>query len=124
MRIKTNKERQRRRAKKNASQDLRTQAPKLDALQMLRDVDQATKGIKNLMGESSMISEILEDYEKRLERIEDEIFPDTDQRRGDAEESAGTDDAECGGGVCVSPVPEASENLQETPACGDGPISD
>lgn len=124
MRIKTNKERQRKKASKKVKQEIQTKAPKFDVLQMLRDLSKATQLTQQLTKEGVVISEVLEEYNTRLKRIEDAVFTSDDKRRGDAKESPGTDNAESGRGVYMSPVQETGEDLQETPACGDGVLSD
>jgi hypothetical protein len=128
MKVKTNKDRRDRKAKNKANQELRTKVPKFDVTKLFQALEDANTLVRKLKNEGinreAVISEVLEEYDTRLTRIENEIFTGDDQRRSDAGEGQGTDDAESGRGVCVPVVQETGKNLQETPACGDGVLPD
>jgi len=128
MRVKTTKERQQRKARNKANQELQTKAPKFDVAKLFQALNEANDLITKLKkkGESmnGIASEVLEEMDKRLTRIENEIFKSDDQRGCDTAESPGADDAESGGGVPVPPLQETNEDIQEVAALGDGTLSD
>lgn len=128
MRIKTNRARQAKKDKNKANQELRTQAPKFDVTKLFQALEDANMLVRKLKNEGinreATISEVLEEYDTRLTRIENEIFKDTDKRRSDAGKSTRTDSDESGRGVPVPPLQETGKDLQETPALGDGPLPD
>jgi hypothetical protein len=128
MTVKTNRARQNRKAKNKANQELRTKAPKFDVTKLFQALEDANRLVRQLKNEGinreATISEVLEEHDKRLMRIEDEIFTDTDKRRSDTGESTRTDDAEGGRGVPVSSLQETNKDIQKTPTLRNGSLSD
>lgn len=128
MRRKTTKERQQRKARNQANQELQAKAPKFDIAGLYGTLNEANALIKKL-GEKGVkmdteVSLLLEEMDTRLERIENEIFGSPYKRGCDVEESPGTNDAESGGGVPVSPLQETGKDIQKAAALGDGTLPD